>query len=101
MNCITIPTAVLESPEYANLTLGDRMFLIDLYVVFNDVERFTIDISTPEEYRQSKGVWLPPRIRRLLQSGFIVEDGRHKKGRDHYLRIFRFRHPPFEVEKAA
>lgn len=102
MSHITIPAAVFESPEYWRLTIAERMFLLDLYIVMDDVERFTIDMARPEDYRQSPGATLARKIVKLLKCGFLVLDGRRDIGGGHYVRIFRFKHSPLgELQQAA
>lgn len=102
MSAILIPIAAVESPEYAALTQPEQLFLIDLYIVMNDVERFTIDWDQPEKYRQSRGAHLPRKIKRLIDAGLLIVDGRQKSGIDHYVRVFRFRYSAIgDLQEAA
>lgn len=102
METVSIPLAALESPEYMALPRGSKMLLIDLYVLFHDTERFVIDIDRPADYRQSKGVWLPPRVAALVKAGLLVVDGRQKTDKHHSRRVFRFKYSALgELQEAA
>lgn len=101
MSAIIIPIEAVESPEYATLTQPEQLFLIDLYIIMNDVERFTIDCSQPEKYRQSRGAHLPRKIKSLIDVGLLIVDGRQKSGIDHYVRVFRFRYSAASELQAA
>ena len=93
MNFVSIPLAVLEAPEYLALTVADRQFLLDLYVVFHDTERFTIDMSKPADYRQPTGASLARKISRLMDAALLQVVGSRKTGPSHYQRVFAFQHP--------
>lgn len=92
MTSVSIPLAVLDAPEFNGLQWGDQKFLIALYIVNSDVERFTIDISKPEMYRQSAGVWLVNRIHRLIKAGLLVIAGRQRTSKYGHTRVFSFKH---------
>lgn len=98
---VALPLPLLDSPEYRALKWGTQRFLIDLYIVFNDVERFTIDTPHPEQYRQSEGCWLPRRITELLNAGLLLQDGTMRKGPCHAQRVFRFKYSINQLQEAA
>lgn len=101
MDFAALPLAAFDSPEFHALPWGAQRFLLDLYIVFYDVERFTIDASRPEDYRQSPGVAMCRRINELLRSGLLICEAQRKKGICHKERIFRFKHPTGQVKQAA
>ena len=88
-----LPLAVANSDAFNALLWGDQKLLFDLYIVFEDCERFTIDIKHPEHYRHTSGVNLVPRIRRLLAAGLLEIDG-SQKARFGNRRVFKFPQPP-------
>lgn len=100
MDFAALPLAAFDSPEFKDLPWGAQRFLLDLYIVFYDVERFTIDANRPEDYRQSPGVAVCRRIAELLKSGLLICDEQRNKG-GHRQRIFRFRYPTGRVKQAA
>jgi hypothetical protein len=101
MDCIAIPIAALDSQGYQDLTLADKYFLIELYRLFFDTERFTIDAERPQDYRQPRGTRLVRKTNVLLDAGLIKAVDLHKNGSNHYQRIFVFTYPAMEVERAA
>lgn len=96
MNYVPIPLAALESPGFLGMTLADQKFLIDLYVVFADCERFTIDMNSQEQYRQPSGATLQRKIRALLAAGLIQVVGSIGRA-DHKRRVFAFTYPAFDA----
>ena len=101
MDFAALPLAAFDSPEFKVLPWGAQRFLLDLYIVFHDVERFTIDWNRPEDYRQSPGVALCRRINELLASGLLICEATRKKGMCHKERIFRFKYQTGQVKQAA
>jgi hypothetical protein len=93
MGYVCIPLHVLESPEFIAMQLCDQKFLIDLYTLFHDCETFTIDLTKPTEYRQSKSANMSPKVLRLLKYGFIVISGEMKKTGKKNVRVFSFKYP--------
>lgn len=96
MTYIPIPLDVLDAPGYAALTHAEQRFLLDLYVLFHDCERFTIDMYKPQQYRQSKGVFLGRKVRALINAGLLQIVGMIGRP-DHRRRVFAFTYPAFEA----
>lgn len=92
MDTIIIPVALIDSPEFNAIQWGDQKFLWSLYAVFNEAERFTIELTAPEAYRQSKGVTMQNRISRLIKSGLLQVVDRQKSGKYHFRRVFSFKY---------
>lgn len=92
MESIALPVALIDSPEFNALQWGDQKFIFALYAVFNDTQRFTIDINTPEQYRQSRGVYLVNRIHRLVKSGLLIITGKQKASKYGHVRVFEFKY---------
>ncbi len=92
METITLPIALIDSPEFNGLQWGDQKFLFSLYAVFHDTQRFTIDINEPEQYRQSRGVYLVNRIHRLVKAGLLIITGRQKASKYGHVRVFEFKY---------
>lgn len=103
MNIIALPDALFSDPEYKSLKNGHRLFLFDLYVMFNDCLNFTINLSNPEEYGQPYMPTLCRRIQALNESGLLQIVDRKSTGSGHYVRVFSFKHlaPFIELEIAA
>lgn len=95
MTSVSIPLAVLDAPEFNGLQWGDQKFLIALYIVNSDVERFTIDLSRPEMYRQSAGSWLVNRIHRLMKAGLLIKTGQQRTSKYGHVRVFAFKHSAY------
>lgn len=91
METVTIPLAVFDDPSFNKLQPGDMKFLLCLYADYHDTERFTINLQTPEAYRQSNGVWLVDRVKRLCKAGFLqIVDKKlkiHSRGKC-WIRVF-------------
>jgi len=79
MDSVVIPLELFDDPAFNKLQPGDMKFLLCLYADYHDTERFTIDLQRPEDYRQSSGVWLVHRIKRLTKSGLLQIVGKHMK----------------------
>lgn len=101
MDFIAIPADALNSKEYESLTLSDKNFLVELYRLYGDCERFLIDTDKPEQYRQPKGSRLVRKVNKLLSSGLLRAVDLHKNGNNHYQRIFVFRYPAIEAFESA
>lgn len=101
MDVIPIPAEALNSKEYESLTLADKYFLIELYRMFHDCARFTIDADKPEDYRQPPKVNLCRKINKLISSGLIRSVDLHKNGNFHYQRVFVFKYQVNEILEAA
>lgn len=102
MDIIAIPAEVMNSKEYEQLTLADKYFLIELYRIFGDCERFTIDAEKPLEYRQPPKVNLCKKIGKLLASGLLKAIDLQKNGNNHYQRVYAFKYQVVEIfEQAA
>lgn len=98
MGIIALPDQLFSDPEYKNLRNGHRLFLLDLYVMFNDCERFTIDMSRPTDYKQPYSPTLCRRINALLKSGLLEIAGKQQTGPGRYLRIFSFKHASHDID---
>ena len=95
MDNVSIPLSLFDDPAFNKLQPGDMKFLLCLYAEFHDTERFTINLDTPGEYRQSGGVYLANRIARLVKAGFLdVVDKQEKKSRGYkgFIRVFSLRY---------
>jgi hypothetical protein len=101
MDLIAIPAEALNSPEYEKLTLADKYFLIELYRINGDCQRFTIDSDRPAVYRQPPSVNLCRKINKLIDSGLIKAIDLQKNGTNHYQRVFAFRYSPLGELQAA
>jgi hypothetical protein len=102
METVPIPLAALDSPEYVRLTPAQKAFLIELYRVHGDVERFTVDLRNPAVYRQSFGAYLSNKITPLVKHGLLVEDGEQQVTICNWRRVFRFRYSALgELQEAA
>ena len=101
MTYISIPLEVLESPAYLALTEANQKFLIDLYVIFADCERFTIDMRKQAEYRQPEKANLAVKINTLLDAGFLKVVDRIGPHPMNSRRVFSFAHPAREALEAA
>lgn len=88
---IQIPAPLLESKEFNALAWGNQKFLLALYRRFSDVDRFTIDLTSPQEYFQPSGVTLTKRVWDLVQSGLIEICGHQKTKQNGKRRIFKFK----------
>lgn len=100
MSYVTLPLAALDSDAYAGLTSGDQKFLIDLYVIFSDCERFTVDIYKQTMYRQPAGANLERKLRRLIDAGLLEIVGTSGHG-GQMRRVFSFTYPVHELAEAA
>lgn len=102
MDFIAIPAEVLQSHEYQKLTLGNKHLLIELYAMFGDCERFTIDLDNPVLYKQPQKAHMGRKVTALVNSGLIRTVDLTKCGKCHYKRVFTFKYPATEAfEKAA
>ena len=101
MAYISIPLEVLESPAYLALTEANQKFLIDLYVIFGDCSRFTIDMRKQADYRQPEKANLAVKIRTLLDAGFLKVAERIGPHPLNSRRIFSFVYPAREALEAA
>lgn len=95
---IPIPAEVFESKCYHDLRIGDRAFLMDLYYLYGDCERFVIN---PEDFQ---GLSFGPKadiaskVRGLVDGGFLVfEMFRECARRGRSRRVFRFAHQALEA----
>lgn len=91
MDNVSIPISLFDDPTFNKLYPGDMKFLLCLYAEFHDTEQFTINLETPEVYRQSAGVYLANRIGRLCKAGFLEVVGKQRKMKSVYhgnVRIF-------------
>ncbi len=85
---VSIPMAVFESPAYAAMARAEKCLLIDLYIEKHDTERFTIEFSPG-----IRGAAIP-RVRTLINAGFLILDESIEFGRGVGLRrVFRFGYP--------
>lgn len=73
---IPLPADLLSAPAYRALTDADKTFIIELYALFHDAERFTIDMERPLDYRQLPGAKLSIKVSRLLRAGLILIVGK-------------------------
>jgi len=92
MDAIALPPELFEDLNFQCLSSGNRMFLIDLYVKLNDVERFTIDLTRPVDYGQPYESTLCRRVVALRKAGLIKVVGRRRKKTGHSMRIYSFAH---------
>lgn len=99
MENVLIPRAVLNSREFARLQPKVKVFLIQLYAMYSDVERFTIDLRDPKKYGLTPGVYITNRVTPLTQCGLLMlEPDRDEENR----RVFRFRYSQIgELRRAA
>lgn len=98
MDIIALPAQLLDDPAFNALQWGDQKFMIALYALFADTERFTIDINHPEHYRQSPGVWLVGRIHRLVKAGMLQITGQQKSSKFGHVRVFSFKYSVSDIE---
>jgi len=94
-NCISIPCEAITSQEYLSLDYGFRALLIGLYIENYDADRFTIDFDNPIRYGMSKGCNMSFRVRKIVQSGLLIDDGKFPPKSCHQKRVFRFKYPAF------
>ncbi len=90
MDYLPIPFDVLDSESYQSLTPGDKYFLIELYALYFDCERFTINADRPQDYRQPPKANLCRKIGRLVDCGLLRAVDLAKNGNNHYQRVFAF-----------
>lgn len=93
MSHLALPLEMFDMPTYRRLRNATQRFLIDLYVVFFDCERFTIDITTPQLYRQTPGAMISTRINELVDAGILIAE-REKLPGKHARRVYQFAYPP-------
>lgn len=98
MDAIALPQELFEDLKFQCLSSGNRMFLIDLYVKLNDVERFTIDLACPVDYGQPYESTLCRRIVALRNAGLIKVVGRRRKSTGHTMRIYSFAYAAPDLE---
>lgn len=96
MEYVTIPIEALESPDYLGLSPFEQKFLIDLYVIFRDAQCWTVDMTRPQDYRQSPGASLNRKVTSLLNAGLIQVVGTTGKP-GNARRVFSFTHPAREA----
>lgn len=102
MDIVAIPACVFESSEYRRLTLANKHLLIELYAMFGDCERFTIDLDRPVQYNQPQKAHMGRKVMALVNSGLLQTVDLAKNGNNHYQRVFSFKYLVTEVfEKAA
>lgn len=91
---IPLPADLLNAPAYQSLTPSDKIFVIELYAMFHDTERFTIEMDKPANYRQP-GTILNRKVARLLDIGLLKIVGSTGRA-DHARRVFTFAYPAME-----
>ena len=84
---------IATSEKFNALHWSHQKFLFDLHVVFHDCERFTIDLSAPQQYRQMRGASIARKIKVLVEEGFLEIVGT-QKAKFSPRRVFRFPQPP-------
>jgi hypothetical protein len=93
MNSIPIPCVVFDSPMFHALSSADQIFLMFLYAMFYDTERFTIDMNDPKRYHLPHDkASISRRITHLIKAGFLVVVGYQKISICNKVRVFSLTH---------